>query len=145
MRGLMTSLFFDTNALIYWAYSDSPEHHNISKLLHGAFLGNAAVYCLSSSLNDVYCVLRRQYTSELSARDAVRNIAEVFDLVDLTGTFVFESLDSTEPDYEDGLIRAASEALQVDALITYDHAAFLGSFIPKMTADQALSALFAKD
>lgn len=80
--------------------------------------------------------------NEADARSAIRDIAETFDLVDLTGLFVFESIDSDEPDYEDGLIRAAAEALQVDAIISYDKAAFKQSPIPKMTAPEALGAFF---
>lgn len=76
--------------------------------------------------------------SEKDARDSIRNIAEVFDLVDLTEPLIFDALDSDEPDYEDGLIRTAAETLQVDAIITYDKQAFKDSFIPKMTAQEAL-------
>lgn len=54
---------------------------------------------------------------------------------------IFNALDSDEPDYEDGLIRAAAEALQVDALITYDKKAFKYSSIPSMTAEEAAAAL----
>ena len=137
----MASFLFDTNALVYWVYKDAPEHESITHLLREAFLQNASVYALTSSLNDVYYSLRRHYTSEKIARASVRDIAEVFDLVDLTGPFVFESLDSSEPDYEDGLIRAAAEALQVDAIISYDMKAFEKSFIPKMTAQEALNTV----
>ena len=56
-----------------------------------------------------------------------------------TGPLVFEALDSNEPDYEDGLIRGTAEALQVDAIISYDKKAFRSSFVPKLTAGEALS------
>ncbi len=58
----------------------------------------------------------------------------MFDLVDLTGLLVYSALDSNEADYEDGLIRAAAEALQVDAIVSYDKKAFKGSCIPRKTA-----------
>ncbi len=47
------------------------------------------------------------------------------------------ALDSNEPDYEDGLIRSTAEALQVDAIISYDKKAFHKSFTPKYTASGA--------
>lgn len=139
----MTSLFFDTNALIYWAHLKSPRCEEVSALIYAAVANQCPVYALASSLNDVYYALCRHYMTKPQTRDSVRDIAETFDLVDLTGSFVFDSLDSNEPDYEDGLIRSAAEALQVNAIITYDKAAFKKSFIPKMTASEAREALFA--
>ena len=60
----------------------------------------------------------------------------MFDLVDLTGLLVYSALDSNEADYEDGLIRAAAEALQVDAVVSYDKKAFKGSYIPRIPGRQ---------
>lgn len=141
----MTSLFFDTNALIYWAHLQSKYCEEVSTLIYAATANNSSLYALSSSLNEVYYVLHRHYMTEAKARESIREIAEVFDLVDLTGPFVFGSIDSNEPDYEDGLIRVAAEALQADAIITYDQAAFKNSFIPKMTAAEAFEKLFSEN
>lgn len=98
-----------------------------------------AVYALTSSLNEIYYALYRHYMSEEDARASIREIAEVFDLVDLTGLLVYSALDSNEADYEDGLIRAAAEALQVDAVVSYDKKAFKGSYIPRKTAAEVLA------
>lgn len=138
----MTSFLFDANALIYWAYPRSPFHDEVAELIRSALSEQCAILALSSSLNETYYALHRHYTTEKVARESIREIANTFDLVDLTGLFVFESIDSNEPDYEDGLIRVAAEELQVDAIISYDKAAFKQSFIPKMTASEALSAFF---
>ena len=135
----MSSFLFDTNALVYWVYPDSPHNEEVTVLLQGVLSGRGSAYALTSSLNEVYYVLRRQYMSEEDARESIREIAEVFDLVDLTGLFVFDALDSDEPDYEDGLIRAAGEALGVDAIITYDKKAFRSSVVPSLTAREALT------
>ena len=135
----MNSFLFDTNALIYWAYPQSPYHEDVNRLLYRILSEKGSAYMLSSSLNDVYYVLRRHYSSEEDARESIRDIAEVFDLVDLTGLIVFDALDSSEPDYEDGLIRSAAEALQVDAIVSYDKKAFKESEIPTVTAEEALS------
>ena len=93
-------------------------------------------------MSDTYYTLHSKYTTEEIARSSIQLIAETFDLVDLTGLFVFTAIDSNEPDYEDGLIRAAAETLEVDAIITYDKKAFRNSPIPKLTAQEALEELF---
>lgn len=136
----MSSFFLDANALVYWVYPGSPFHEEVSRFLDEALQGTSSVYALSSSLNEIYYALHSHYMSEEDARASIRDIAEVLDLVDLTGTFVFNALDSDEPDYEDGLVRAAAEALQVTALVTYDKKAFGKSKIPSMTAAEAMEA-----
>lgn len=133
----MKSLLFDANALLYWVYPASPFHDDVSQLLQETFQSDASCYALSSSLNEIYYALHTHYMNEDEARASIRDIAETFDLVDLTGPLVFSALDSNEPDYEDGLIRSTAEALQVDAIISYDKKAFRKSFIPKYTASEA--------
>lgn len=140
----MTSLLFDSNALIYWLHPDSPCHDEVSCLVNEVALNQGTAYALASSLNEIYYVLHRHYLKEPEARESIRDVAETFDLIDLTGLFVFGSIDSNEPDYEDGLIRVAAEELQVDAIISYDKAAFKSSCIPKMTAQEALEAFYRK-
>lgn len=136
------SLLFDANALLYWVYPASPFHDDVSRLLQEAFQSDASCYALSSSLNEIYYALNSHYMGEEDARASIRDIAETFDLVDLTGLLVFSALDSNEPDYEDGLIRCAAEALQVGAIVSYDKKAFRSSFIPKLTASEASSLLY---
>lgn len=138
----MTSLLFDTNTLIYWVYPDSPYHEEMLCLVDEACVNQSTICALSSSLNEVYYILNRHYMSGTEARESLRDIVETFDLIDLTGLFVHEAIESDEPDYEDGLIREAAEELQVDAIISYDKAAFKNSFIPKMTAQEALESFF---
>ena len=134
----MRSFLFDTNALVYWVNPSAESNPEIKELINKALESRAVIYALTSSLSDVYYILHSQYTTEEVARNSVQFIAETFDLVDLTGIFVFEAIDSNEPDYEDGLIRAVAEAIEVDAIISYDKKAFRNSFIPRMTAEQAL-------
>lgn len=137
----MGSFLFDANALVYWVYPGSPFNEEVSSFLQEALSGKNSVYALTSSLNEIYYALHRHYMSESDARESIRDIASVFDLVDLTGTLVFDALDSNESGYEDGLIRATAEALQVDAIVTYDRKAFRRSAIPSLTATQAQALL----
>ncbi|MEY8461497.1 PIN domain-containing protein [Eggerthellaceae bacterium 24-137] len=138
----MTSLLFDANALIYSTCTSMQHHEDVHRLLRALVKSDSRAYALASSLNEVYYVLHRHYMDESDARSAIRGIAETFDLIDLTGLFVFEAIDSDEPDYEDGLIRVAAEELQIDAIISYDKAAFKSSFVRKMTAAEACEVFF---
>lgn len=142
MQKLIKSFLFDTNALVYWVNPNSEYNQAVKDLINRAIESDAALYALTSSLSDAYYTLHSKYTTEEVARNSIQLIAETFDLVDLSGLFVFAAIDSNEPDYEDGLIRAAAEALQVDAIISYDKKAFRTSPIPKLTAQEAIEKLF---
>ena len=137
----MKSFFLDTNVLIYWAYANFPQHKEVDAFIGKAIEADCSLYVLSSTLNEVYYALRTRYMTEPDARTALIAIADVFALVDLNENLVTASLGSDEPDYEDGLVRATAEALQVDAIVSYDRRAFKKSFIPKLTARQALEEL----
>lgn len=142
MQKSQKSILFDTNVLIYWANYNSNYHDETKHFIELCLEHKFEIYALTSSLTDTYYALHTQYFTEEIARGAILSIAKTFDLIDLTGLFVFEAIDSSEPDFEDGIIRVAAEALQVDAIITYDKKAFKDSFIPKMTAEEALKAFF---
>ena len=139
----MASILLDTNIIVYWAHESSPMHENVSQLIRKAAACDYDMYVLASSLSDAYYVLRSHYMSEPAARRSIENVADSFILIDLTTDMVHEALHSDEPDYEDGLIRAAAETLQVDAIISYDAKAFHNSFVPKYTAVEAATTLFA--
>lgn len=134
----MISCLVDTNTLIYWSYDGSPFHDDAQRFVRAAIINNIKLYVLSSSLNDIYYALHRHYENESAAREAIADVASIFDLVSLTPELVIASIASDEPDYEDGLIRAAAELLEVDAIVSYDKKAFKFSIIPRLDAAQAL-------
>ena len=141
----MSAYLLDSNVLVYWLHEGARQHGETAAFIHAAARHGADLYVLSSSLNDVYYVLHAHYMREPEARASIRLAAETFDVVDLTYGLVTMSLGSDEPDYEDGLIRAAAESLQVDAIVSYDVKAFHNSVIPRWTADEALAKLTAAD
>ena len=63
----MTSLLFDTNALIYWIHPDSSFHEEALCLVEEAYINRSTICALSSSLNDVYYILCRHYMTEEEA------------------------------------------------------------------------------
>ena len=62
----MTSLLFDTNALIYWIHPDSSFHEEALCLVEEAYINRSTICALSSSLNDVYYILCRHYMTAVS-------------------------------------------------------------------------------
>lgn len=135
----MVKFFLDTNILVYSLHQDSPKYKEVNDFLKRCFSKNITCYFLSSSLKDTYYVLHRHYLSESEARQCIRLLRNILSMVDLSSAIVDEAFLSDEPDFEDALIRCAAERLQVNAIISYDERAFAQSFLPKLSAEEALS------
>lgn len=127
----------DTNVLVYALHQQCKQHEQANAFITRCLARGDTCYFLSSSLKDVYYILRRHYLAEEGARQSVRMLREALDMVELNATIVDAALENDEPDFEDGIIRAAAEVLQVDAIVSYDAEAFAHSPIPKATAEQA--------
>ena len=129
--------FLDTNALVYSLHLGAPKHKQVCNFLERCLQENTPCYFLSSSLKDAYYILCKHYLSEAHARACIKMLRESLDMVDLNSTVIDSAFESDEPDFEDALIRAAAEKLQVNAIISYDEKAFKNSFVMKMTAEEA--------
>ena len=130
--------FLDTNTLVYSLHQGAPKHKEVNDFLERCLSESSPCYFLSSSLKDAYYILCRHYLSETDARQSIKMLRETLDMVDLNAAIVDNAFESDEPDFEDALIRSAAESLQVDAIISYDEDAFKNSFVPKLTAEEAL-------
>ncbi len=135
-----TRLLVDTNVILDYCDPNRPCHGAAVSLVENvASNPHAKLLVLVSSLKDVYYILRHLYMDEPKARQAVRMLSsQVFEPVDLLVAYSSLSLESNEPDYEDGLVRAAAELLHVQGIVTRDAKAFALSTVPSMDAEQAL-------
>ena len=138
----MHRVMVDTNALIDLVSSSRPAHGRTVAAVD-ALLGSGDFEgcVLSSALKDVYYVYCRHYGDEPSARRAIRELRRMFALVNLTPSIVDAALDSDEPDFEDGLVRAAAELTDCDFLLTRDAPGFLSAGFEKVDADGLLERI----
>lgn len=139
----MRKLLLDTNVLLDIAIPSRPEHKSAGQLVRLARESDCEVAVLASSLKDVYYIFERRYGSEANARKAVRLLRRMALLYALDSDVVDMAFASDEPDFEDGLVRAAAERNHVDAIISRDAAAFSGSCIPRLSIDEAIGMLDA--
>jgi predicted nucleic acid-binding protein len=130
----------DTNVLLDFFETPRPEHAT-SLALVDALKANGATMCLAAtSLKDVYYVLTRR-SSEPAARRAVESLLATMEILPVDETCCHRAVTSTEPDFEDGIIRAAAELAQVDYLVSRDARAFVGSRVPRLSPAVAVKEL----
>lgn len=138
----MHRVMVDTNALIDLVSSSRPAHGRTVAAVVALLGSDDFEGCvLSSALKDVYYVYCRHYGDEPSARRAIRELRRMFALVNLTPSIVDAALDSDEPDFEDGLVRAAAELTDCDFLLTRDAPGFLSAGFEKVDADGLLERI----
>lgn len=138
-------LLIDTNVLIDFCDKDRPCHDDAVQLVHAAAKrGDVDLVVLVSSLKDLYYILCRRLQDERLARQATEVASRsVFTVTDLLASYAPLALLSNEPDFEDGLVRAAAEELGAEAIVSRDERAFVQSRVPRLDARQAIEQLVA--
>lgn len=139
------TLLIDTNVLIDYCDRLRPSHEEAASLVRvAAEHGDVDLIVLVSSLKDLYYILCRRLQNESLARQATEVASQsVFVVTDLLASYALRALLSNEPDFEDGLIRAAAEELDVEAIVSRDGQAFALSRIPRLDAQEAVERLVA--
>ena len=132
-----TSFLIDTNVLIDLACNRTGFGYCASKLLGQLVEGEYWLYACPLSLKDAYYIARKAY-DEASAREFIRDLLEIVECVPVNQEVARNAAYSTEPDYEDGIVRACAEAQRVDYVISRDKDAFDETAVRK--ADPALLA-----
>jgi len=139
----MDSVGLDTNVLLDFFAADRPEHPLAVSLFRELRLSNATVCVVATSMKDVYCVLGRTHGRAV-AQGAVAAMMATMTVLPVDDACCRTALASTEPDFGDGIVRAAAETAQVTYLISRDRRAFVGSRVSCLTPAEALHELAHK-
>lgn len=138
----MTRVLIDTNVLIDLVSASRPAHAATVSAVRALLGTDDAEGCvLSSSLKDVYYVYCRHYGDEPAARNAIRELRRMFVPLNLTAQVVDAALDSDEPDFEDGIVRATAELAACECLLTRDASGFVTAGFEKVDASELCELL----
>ena len=133
----MCRLLIDTNILIDSLFPDRIEHLDAIETINRCSGHEELGMASSASFKDVYYIAQRK-NGESWARNAVRKLMGLL-VVTPTDAEVYDmALNSDEPDFEDGIIRACAELNGADFIITRDKAAFAHSKVRSVTAAEYL-------
>ena len=120
----MADVILDTNIMLDYLSPTRTMHLDAVDVLEQ--LLESDVYepvILAASIKDAYYILSKQY-GEPTGRRLVNALLGLVAVVPLGGEECLFSIDSSEPDFEDGLVRACAELNDIDFIITRDAAAF---------------------
>lgn len=134
----MTSrLLLDTNVLIDYAVEGRPEHASADSLMRKIAVSDVLGYTTSGSLKDFYYICRKPL-GEPGCRELVKQFLILLTVLPVGQEECRDSAYSDEPDFEDGLIRAAAEKNDMDFIVTRDSGAFSRSPVRSLTAARYL-------
>ncbi|MBQ9058388.1 MAG: PIN domain-containing protein [Atopobiaceae bacterium] len=140
----MYRLMIDTNILLDSLIQGRPDEDGARELFDWCTWSGDMGMVTPSSLNDTYYLLRKRM-AEPYARKAIQSLMELLVIAPLSWEECSVSITSDEPDFEDGLVRAAAELNDADFIITRDERAFKNSKLKCMTASEYLAWAKAQD
>jgi predicted nucleic acid-binding protein len=121
----MAKILLDTNIIVDY-YDESRQAHATSKqAVDSAFKAGCEVCVAATSCKDVYFLLSK-VLGESAARNCIQSIFFTMELLPVDNRTAYEGFHSSEPDFEDGIVRACVEINRVDFLVTRDKDAFKG-------------------
>jgi predicted nucleic acid-binding protein len=126
-------VLIDTNILLDAAMSERPEWAWAVMLLDEIAYGRLDGCIASTSLKDAYYVMSK-YADEPTARSFVSACLDAFEVLEVSASLCRVAVQSNEPDFEDGIIRACAESAGVDFIISRDEAAFRKTAIKRLSA-----------
>lgn len=136
----MHRLLLDTNILLDCVDPRRAFHGDALRLLAQCNGGGDMGLASSHSLKDVCYIMSKLY-GEPSAREAVRALAGLVAIGPIGAEETLMALDSNEPDFEDGLVRAFAELNDVDFIVSRDQEAFRKSRVRKVSAAEYLDVV----
>ena len=136
----MHRLLLDTNILLDCVDPSRASHDETMILMARCNGGGDMGIASSHSLNDAYHIMKRLY-DEPSARNAVRVLSDLVVVAPVSAEETLLALDSNEPDFEDGLVRACAELNDADFIISRDEKAFRKATIRRVTAKEYLDEI----
>lgn len=140
----MYRILLDTNILLDAIVQERPDHRFAMKLAERCASGRDFGMAASLSLKDVYYVLQRDL-EEPTVRNVVASLMDCLVIAPIDAEIALDAIVSSEPDFEDGLVRRCAELNDADFIITRDERAFALSTVKSITAREFLNIVEADE
>jgi len=115
----MIKALIDTNVVLDALATREPFHAEAERIFLLAAEEKCQGFVTANSITDIYYLVRKN-ASEAIAREALRNLLQVFAVVDINGADCENALESPIGDYEDALVAVCALKIGADYIITRD-------------------------
>jgi len=118
----------DTNVVLDALAARKPFHAEAESIFLLTAQEKCQGFITANSLTDIYYLVRKN-ASESLAREALRNLLQLFSVVDICALDCENALESPLDDYEDALVAVCASKIGSEYIITRDEN-FLQSHLP---------------
>jgi len=115
----MIKALIDTNVVLDALAGREPFRVEAEKIFILAAEEKFLGFVTANSITDIYYLVKKN-ASDVTAREALRNLFQVFAVVDISGKDCENALESSIDDYEDALVVACAAKMDADHIITRD-------------------------
>jgi len=115
----MIKALIDTNVVLDALAGREPFRVEAEKIFTLAAEEKFLGFVTANSITDIYYLVKKN-ASDVTAREALRNLFQVFAVVDISGKDCENALESSIDDYEDALVVACAAKMDADHIITRD-------------------------
>lgn len=136
----MIKVVADTNFLLDVMVPSRPFADDAVRVFDAMNNDRVEIAVCAGSLKDAYYIARRECTEE-GNRAWISLFLDCFDVFPVDSLLCRAALASSEPDFEDGLIRVCAEWWGADYIVSRDRKAFADSGIPRIEAPDLLRVL----
>lgn len=139
----MSDILLDTNIIIDFFETQREFHEDATKLIDQALAGGHTLYVAATTCKDSYYILTH-LRGESEARQCIQAIFTSIELLPVDNRTCYDGFNSSEPDFEDGIIRSCAELNHLDYLVTRDSKAFKDSSVKALDPQAMLGILNGK-
>ncbi|RZL12197.1 MAG: PIN domain-containing protein [Pedobacter sp.] len=137
----MKQIFLDTNVVIDLLSDRRPFSLDAAILFNMAVEGKIKIYISAVSYNNIYYILRQSLTNAATIK-LLTGLAEMTEIVDLTGEIIQRSLKTDFKDYEDAIqYYSALSIPKINFIVTRNSKDFKKSTLPVLTSAEAIVSL----
>jgi predicted nucleic acid-binding protein len=113
-------ILIDTNVIIDNFAVREPYNENANKIFNLIIEERIIGYVNTSSITDVYYILRKSSFSDQESRTIIKTLLHLLQAIEVTKDDCWEALKSLMPDFEDALVTVCADKVNIDYIITRD-------------------------
>ena len=117
----------DTNVVLDILLERSEFYKDSLRAITKALKNHYQVYFSSSSITDVYYIIRKQCGSREKALEGIKRLVTIFNLAEVNENSILKALISPINDYEDALLDVIATNIKADCIITRNTDDFIQS------------------
>ena len=108
----------DSNVIIDVLTRREPFYNDSNSALERLFRDGSKLYVSSSSITDIYYLLRKRIGNHKRALEEIKKLAGAFDIAEVNQQCIIDALQSKMSDFEDAVIDSVAANIGVNIILT---------------------------